>query len=169
MPFNSSGVILYCFRNLQSRLIDNISFSCRFPTNCVFKQYWYMALNIHKDKDPCIYTRFPWKYSAVPYNAVNFLTNVHKRHPTARPLLGRGMWCLMWSSIWLIFCLSYSNYLCNILQYWTRYNSTMMTSSNGNIFRVTGHLCGEFTDQRWIPHTKASDAELRYFLASTSE
>ena len=26
-----------------------------------------------------------------------------------------------------------------------------MTSSNGNIFRVTGHLCGEFTGHRWIP------------------
>ena len=24
----------------------------------------------------------------------------------------------------------------------------------------TGHLCGEFTGHRWIPHTKASDAEL---------
>ena len=35
-----------------------------------------------------------------------------------------------------------------------------MTSSNGNIFRVTGHLCGEFTCPRWIPHTKASGAEL---------
>ena len=35
-----------------------------------------------------------------------------------------------------------------------------MTLSNGNIFRVTGHLCGEFTGPRWIPHTKASDAEL---------
>ena len=32
----------------------------------------------------------------------------------------------------------------------------MTTSSNGNIFRVTGHLCGEFTGLRWIPHTKAS-------------
>ena len=29
----------------------------------------------------------------------------------------------------------------------------MMTSSNGNIFRVTGHLCGEFTSPRWIPRT----------------
>ena len=28
-----------------------------------------------------------------------------------------------------------------------------MTSSNGNIFRVTGHLCGEFTGHRWIPRT----------------
>ena len=27
----------------------------------------------------------------------------------------------------------------------------MMTSSNGNIFRVTGHLCGEFIGPRWIP------------------
>ena len=29
----------------------------------------------------------------------------------------------------------------------------MMTSSKGNIFRVTGHLCGEFTGPRWIPPT----------------
>ena len=39
----------------------------------------------------------------------------------------------------------------------------MMTSSNGDIFRVTGHLCGEFTGDRWIPLTKASDGELWYF------
>ena len=42
----------------------------------------------------------------------------------------------------------------------------MMTSSNGNIFRVTGHLCGEFTGPRWIPPTKASDAELWCLLWS---
>ena len=29
--------------------------------------------------------------------------------------------------------------------------SHMMTSSNGNIFRVTDHLCGEFTGHRWFP------------------
>ena len=45
----------------------------------------------------------------------------------------------------------------------------MMTSSNGNIFRVTGHLCGEFTGPRWIPHTKASGAELWCLLWSTPE
>ena len=38
----------------------------------------------------------------------------------------------------------------------------MMTSSNGNIFRVAGPLSGF----RWIPHTKASDAELWCFLWS---
>ena len=45
-----------------------------------------------------------------------------------------------------------------------RHFHVMVTSSNGNIFRVTGHLCWEFTAPRWIPHTKASDAELWYFF-----
>ena len=44
-----------------------------------------------------------------------------------------------------------------------------MTSSNGNVFRVTGHLCGEFTGPRWIPRTKATGAELWCFLWSASE
>ena len=51
----------------------------------------------------------------------------------------------------------------------TRGSGNMMTSSNGNIFRVTGLLCGEFTGHRWIPRTKASDAELRCFLWSPRE
>ena len=45
----------------------------------------------------------------------------------------------------------------------------MMTSSNGSIFRVAGPLCGEFPDHRWIPLTKASDAELWCFLWTASE
>ena len=40
----------------------------------------------------------------------------------------------------------------------------MMTSSNGNIFRITGTLCGEFTGHRWIPLTKASGAEFDFFF-----
>ena len=46
---------------------------------------------------------------------------------------------------------------------------SVMTSSNGNIFRVTSHLCGEFTGPRWIPRTRASDAELWCFLSFASE
>ena len=42
----------------------------------------------------------------------------------------------------------------------------MMTSSNGNILRVTGHLCGEFAGHRRISLTKASDADLWCFLWS---
>ena len=33
----------------------------------------------------------------------------------------------------------------------------MMTSSNGNIFRVTGHLCGEFTGPAQRPVTRSFD------------
>ena len=49
------------------------------------------------------------------------------------------------------------------------HKNDMMTSSNGNIFHVTGPLCGEFTGHRWIPLTKASDVELWCFLWSTPE
>ena len=38
-----------------------------------------------------------------------------------------------------------------------------------NIVRVTGPLCGEFPDHRWISLTKASDAELWCFLWSAPE
>ena len=46
---------------------------------------------------------------------------------------------------------------------------SMMTSWIGNLFRVTGSLCGELTGDRWIPCTKASDAELWCFLWSAPE
>ena len=44
-----------------------------------------------------------------------------------------------------------------------------MTSSNGNIFRITGPLCGEFTSDQWIPLTKAIVLELWCFLWSVPE
>ena len=45
----------------------------------------------------------------------------------------------------------------------------LMTSSNENIFRITGHLCGEFTSHGLIRCTKASDTELWCFLCSAPE
>ena len=45
----------------------------------------------------------------------------------------------------------------------------MMAPSNGNIFRITGPLCWEFTSDLWIPLTKASDAELWCSLWSVPE
>ena len=45
----------------------------------------------------------------------------------------------------------------------------LMTSSNGNIFHVTGHLCGEFTGRRLISLAKASDAAFWCFLWSAPE
>ena len=51
----------------------------------------------------------------------------------------------------------------------TRKQEIMMTSSNANVFRVTGSLYGEFTGDWWIPLTKASNAELWCFLWSAPE
>ena len=44
-----------------------------------------------------------------------------------------------------------------------------MTSSNGNLFHVTGPLCGEFTGHRWIPLTRPVTRELWCFLWSGPE
>ena len=40
----------------------------------------------------------------------------------------------------------------------------LMTSSNGHIVRVTDPLCGEINGHRWIPLTKASDADFDVFF-----
>ena len=58
---------------------------------------------------------------------------------------------------------SSTNHIDKRLKYWwgwcqrmdrsLRWQKPIMTSSNGNIFRVTGHLCGKFTGHRWIPLT----------------
>ena len=59
-----------------------------------------------------------------------------------------------------------------MLHHWIEWIPTlliMLTSSNGNIFRVTGPLCEEFIGHRWIPRTKASDAGFWCFLWSRSE
>ena len=60
--------------------------------------------------------------------------------------------------------ISQPSYFYNIYSWKDTLYIDMMTSSNGNIFRVTGHLCGEFTGLWWIPRTKASDAELWCFF-----
>ena len=74
----------------------------------------------------------------------------------------RRRWFEMLSrSLW-----RYCNYESPIAT-WSRHD--MMTSSNGNIFRVTGHLFGEFTGPRWIPRTKAGDEELWCFVWFTFE
>ena len=64
----------------------------------------------------------------------------------------------------------YRMVLCNNIK-WTRVWAPERCDShvaplNGNVFRVIGPLCGDFTGDRWITHTKASDAELWCFLWS---
>ena len=67
----------------------------------------------------------------------------------------------------------YERLVCQrIIMFQQNLKTCMMTSSNGNIFRVTGSLYGEFTGQGESPpppkkkkkNPKVSDAELWYFL-----
>ena len=59
---------------------------------------------------------------------------------------------------------------CNACKHVLPYTmSPMVTSSNGNIFLRYWPLWGEFTGDRWIPLTKASDAELWCLLWSAPE
>ena len=74
-----------------------------------------------------------------------------------------------WNRCWLIVGNCLDIYQHKIARQCVGRAFNMMTSSNENIFRVTGHLCGEFTGPRWIPHTKASDAELWCLLWSAPE
>ena len=64
---------------------------------------------------------------------------------------------------------SYSSHSRNTFLFLLLTITVMMTSSNGNIFRVTCTLYGEFTSHRWFPRTKASDAQLWCFLWSSLE
>ena len=69
--------------------------------------------------------------------SMNYLwPQMSRRHPAMRQ-----QWSLWWMILFILFP---GNFL---KMFWL---ITMM-SSNGDIFRITGHLCGEFTGHRWLP------------------
>ena len=74
----------------------------------------------------------------------------------------------LWSNFWMlvaniiVFCLMV-HFASKSMSY------AMLTSSNGNIVRITGLLWGESIGHRWIPLMKASDVELWCFLWSVPE
>ena len=65
-----------------------------------------------------------------------------------------------WQCVWKTKCVAHGT---------VNAKRTMMTSSNGNIFRITIPFWGESTGHRWIPLIKASDTELCCFLRSVPE
>ena len=74
------------------------------------------------------------------------------------------LWLTLLSPLVCIYCMQIQEYIIH----WGRYHS-MVTSSNGNIFRVTGSFWRELTGDRWVLLTKASDAKLWCFLWSAPE
>ena len=80
---------------------------------------------------------------------------------------------MLYSSVWnselskgreLLNFIASKHKIASMAWYIVEYFLYMMTSSNGDIFRDTGLLCGEVTGDRWIPRTKASDAEIWFFF-----
>ena len=87
--------------------------------------------NWYRYSQKCLLSLFRIKVNI----SLNVLKMVHNS-PTSRTLswnLRCGPWRLHTVAVWLDF---------------------MMTSSNGNILRVTGPMCGKFTGHRWISFTK---------------
>ena len=74
------------------------------------------------------------------------LTNFNKLQPTFKGVLDNTELTL-WEERWWK-----SEEICYFSYWWASDPFLpMMTSSNGNIFRVTGHLCGEFTGPGEFP------------------
>ena len=108
-------------------------------------------------------------YFSKRFHAISYI--VFKRHV---PLLRFPETFSMWfrsilGTKWHMF-----HYCCNL--WWVQplycintldYN--MVTSSNGNIFRVPVPLWGESTGHRWFLLTKSSDGELWCFLSSPEQ
>ena len=107
------------------------------------------SLGMDKQYHPTLY----WAYD---YLSMLRLNLIHVNEKTQDVFLEVNIIELI---VWVFIAISFQGSGC-----WYEYYSFMMTSSNGNIFRDTGLLCGEFTGDRWIPCTKASDAELWCFL-----
>ena len=91
-----------------------------------------------------------WKPNIAKYVVFRCKNHLHSEHQWSTPI--KLHWSIAALSTFLILV-----------------RCSIMTPSNGNFFRVPGHLCGEYTSHRWIPHTKASEVELRYFLWSAPE
>ena len=129
-------------------------FSCSVIRSRCRCNHWYFSLNESSSL----------KFFLTSHNVIQLLGFILTKYSTIPT-----RWTL---------CFILSNQMVNIYRTGSDYYARslkwllMMTSSNGNIFRVTGHLFEEFTGPWWIPCTKASEhgeAELWCFLWSASE
>ena len=89
------------------------------------------------------------------YNVVNFLTNIHKRHPISRPL-GRDMGCLLWIQ-YLIdilpqFLQSFLQYLTILDRIITALECMLLEHISSLILSVAVSCCKIYSDLRQEGH-----------------
>ena len=148
------GLICDFMQTWGTTIVMSCSLIVFAHTNCKFHTHlWIATMNIH---------------FLPPHIHGIVCKNIHSN------LLGCDLNCSSLSSIY------HCSFLCNPPSGWEWLAVTqwlgaegliciMMTSSNGNIFRVTGPSWGDSTGHCWIPLTKAIDAELWCFLWSWPE
>ena len=92
---------------------------------------------------------------SVPFTIVIIAVDIHKHFVLSVPLIHMYESAIL-PHLYHSITFPVANFI--------RRNLPMMTSSNGNIFLVTGPLWGESTGHQWIPLTRASKADLWCFL-----
>ena len=99
---------------------------------------------------PTVYHHLPLIHnSIIPHQSFAIHT------PTIQATLHRVSMAHSYNHLVSITCCKHP--ISHVIGHWdhhgiiTRPAFIIMTSSNGNIFCVTGPLCGEYTDHRWIP------------------
>ena len=116
----------------------------------------------------------------IPYashmNWANRAVGVIYSHTKDTNLYRKNLWSRKYYSFWNMlivkpdyFWLLLSNYTSTQQMPRIRTRFYMIHNIMETFFRVTGPLCGEFIGHRWIPLTRASDAEFLCFLWSAPE
>ena len=108
---------------------------------------------------------FVWGIHLWPVNSPHKGPATRKMFPFNDVIMSVLKWCIMYFGIWRVYTAGFSTQRLRLC----RYGWYMVTSSNGNRFRVNSPLWGQSTGHMWIPLAKASDAELWYFLWSALE
>ena len=130
-----------------------------------YEGFGYILLPSHCDIGFSIYISFTFSW---PSYQLSWAT------PCAQNIDCFVIWSWFWHKLWCIMVSNADYIFAHLTLQWPMKTASvkkwlMMTSSNGNLFLVTGLLCGEFTGHRGLPLTKASDAKLWCFLRSAPE
>ena len=133
-------------RNIHTHISKNKITSDIFLITCLVKHVWSLA---HKQLETlwCVLGTIATDALVLKHQAIS----IHSSQCWPSYMSSHGVTVLQWVN-WSLWC--------DANKTWS--NLHMMTSSNGNIFRVTGPFYGEFIGHR-CPITKGSDAELWCF------
>ena len=153
----------YQFKLLQNPLVNWVSYFCwtllQTLEEILISSWCPCAPHVgpqlgHNSDDSRVQNTFRkliWLIMTLSMYWLSWSGKNHSQWPTGSREMCGYFECLFIEAWW---CVCVSSYLASA--------KDMMTSSNGNIFCVTGHLWRESTGHRWIPLTKANDTKLWY-------